>query len=385
MPQKKRGSTVPHKQAAPAPKKPCTEAAAAITGDTAAAGPAVATEIDRHVETIAQMWCGIQQHGPLSVQDGAALASFSLAEFRSRINDGRAYKCCCPIFMLNLAVDPTPDVPVCSRQVTELVNHFFATAPNLDNLPEITVEAPPVTSSLDAIWGTVRQVSPIETTIAFLQACARDIKQSKDLNVLEQWRKALLAVQMTFKTFEDKTATFMHSVQLRQDAMQQGTSLQRTPLQWACEIMAFREMIAQMQGGRAPGGMALADRFAKAGLKFASTSEPPTKTFIDNVVTIHNRMLSVPHIKAALLEADELFGPEDTPFKKVNTLHIITTKACSEGRIYFVVALITKLVHGGVVSLRSAFESLVDSQRADRLRNERPVRLKSRASNQRIR
>ena len=60
MPQKKRGSTVPHKQAAPAPKKPCTEAAAAITGDTAAAGPAaVATEIDRHVETIAQMWSSI--------------------------------------------------------------------------------------------------------------------------------------------------------------------------------------------------------------------------------------------------------------------------------------------------------------------------------------
>ena len=347
MPQKKRDSSVPHKQAAPTPKKACTAAAAADSG----AVSAKASEIDRHVETIAQQWGGIQQHNPISIKDGASLASFNLAEFRSRISEGRAYKCCCSIFILNLAAEPSPDVPICSRQVAEIVDHFFARAPDLDSLPEITVEAPPVTSSLETIWGTVRQVSPIETTIAFLQACARDVKENKDLNALEQWRKALLSVQMTFKKFDDKTAAFMHGIQLRQDAMQKGTSLQRTPLQWACEIMAFREMVTQMQGGRAPGGMALADKFAKAGLKFASTAEPPTKTCIDNVVTIHNRMLAVPHIKAALAEADELFGPEDTPFKKVNTLHIITTKAGSEDRIYFVVTLITKLVHDGVASL----------------------------------
>ena len=62
-------------------------------------------------------------------------------------------------------------------------------------------------------------------------------------------------------------------------------------------------------------------------------------------------MLSVPEIKDALAEADESLDSEDTPFKKVNTLHIICTKAGTPDRIHFALTLMTKLVQTGVMPL----------------------------------
>ena len=202
---------------------------------------------------------------------------------------------------------------------------------------------------VDKVWGTLPQVSAYELTIALIGACYRDLTTSRDPDLQGRWRQALLAVPMVFQHFEDAETAFMHGVSLRQAAIQKGVSLQRTPLQWAIEIMAFREMVAA--GGKPLGAQALAQKFLDANFEFASTAEAPTKTFIDNVITIHQRMLSVPEIKDALAEADEQLPSEETPFKKVNTLHIICTKAGTADRIHFAVTLITKLVQLGEMSL----------------------------------
>ena len=103
--------------------------------------------------------------------------------FHARMAEGRAYKCCCPIFMLNLLDSPTPQVPICNRQLADYTSHFFSTAPDLDDMPEFHVSAPK-NLDIDKAWGMLRQVSPLEVTMPMLTGCARALDSVKDLNVL---------------------------------------------------------------------------------------------------------------------------------------------------------------------------------------------------------
>ena len=59
----------------------------------------------------------------------------------------------------------------------------------------------------------------------------------------------------------------------------------------------------------------------------------------------------MPAIKAALQKADEMFDSEATPFRKVNSLHIICCKARTQDRIHFAVTMIMQLVKSNVWSL----------------------------------
>ena len=88
--------------------------------------------------------------------------------------------------------------------------------------------------------------------------------------------------------------------------------------------------------GGAPGALALAQAFLDR-VKFSKGFEAMTKTFVDNVVSIHDRMLVVPQIRSLLLHVDETFGVDTTPFDTVNKLHIVLTKASSEDKIQFVI------------------------------------------------
>ena len=280
MAKKRHPATVPHPQA----KKTCATIEDVNTGPT--------STLQHQLTTILRTFDGIERDSTLPVKDGASMAPFSASTMYARMQEGQAYKCCCSIFILNLYQNPNPEVPIVARQVRELMLMFFSTAPDLDSLPEITVNAPSQKIESDKIiWGTLPQVSPYEMTIALIGACYRDLTNSRDTELHNRWYRVLLAVPMVFKHFADTEAAFMHGVSLRQKAIQAGVSLQRTPLQWAIEIIAFREMAAT--GGKPLGAQALAQKFKDA-IVFASTAEAPTKTFIENVTIIHQRMLSMP-------------------------------------------------------------------------------------------
>ena len=338
MAKKRQLSTVPHPQA----KRIC--------GKIEDVNTAATSTLQHQLTTILTHFEGIEDEATLAVKDGASMAPFSASTMYQLVQEGRAYRCCCSIFILNLYQNPNPEVPIVARQVRELMLMFFKTAPDLDDLPEITVNAPDKKPETNKIWGTLPQVSPYEMTIAFIGACYRDLINSNDTELHKRWKHALLAVPMVFKNFPDNEAAFMHGVSLRQKAIQAGISLQRTPSQWAIEILSFREMVTAA-GGKPLSAMALAQKFIDANFEFATTAETPTKTFIENVLVINQRMLSVPEIKDALAEADEQLGSEETPFNKVNTLHIICQKANTPDKILFAVTLMTKLVQSGVMVL----------------------------------
>ena len=167
------------------------------------------------------------------------------------MKDGRPYKCSCSVFALNIIDILSPSVPICSRQVEEIKCMLFLDGqpPSVDNQHEMCVEVAKKDLVMQQAWGSLRQISPIEMTVAMLRACVRDVESPVDHSA--EWEKCLRSIPMSFKFCENSEATFMHSVTLRQQAMQSGISLQRTPLQWAIELVDFRETLASQNSGKA--------------------------------------------------------------------------------------------------------------------------------------
>eukprot|EP00969_Alexandrium_andersonii_P329121 14542368-Alexandrium_andersonii.AAC.1 len=58
-----------------------------------------------------------------------------------------------------------------------------------------------------------------------------------------------------------------------------------------------------------------------------------TKTFIDNCLTVNDRVLAVPRCRRVVFKGEEVFTPQDNPFDTVNKLHILVTKAQTEEKI----------------------------------------------------
>ena len=127
---KKRASPAPHPQT----KKTC--------GTIERVNAATTSTFEQHLAAITTHFEGIEAAETLTIREGASMAAFSARELFARVREGRAYKCCCSIFILNLYHNPNPEVPIVTRQVQELIAMFFPSAPDLDNLPEITVNAP---------------------------------------------------------------------------------------------------------------------------------------------------------------------------------------------------------------------------------------------------
>ena len=129
MARKRQAATVPHVQT----KKIC----GTIEKTNTAAGP-----LEAQLATITKRFDGIESEETLTIKDGASLTPLVQKDLTARVVEGRAYRCCCSIFICNLYHNPNPDVPIVTRQVNELIAFFFPTAPDLDNLPEVTVNAP---------------------------------------------------------------------------------------------------------------------------------------------------------------------------------------------------------------------------------------------------
>ena len=130
MARKRQAATVPPAQT----KKIC--------GTIEKTNTAAAATLEEQLATITKQFEGIDVADPLTIKDGASMTPFSAKDLMARVADGRAYKCCCSIFICNLYHNPNPEVPIVTRQVNELIAFFFPSAPDLDRLPEITVNAP---------------------------------------------------------------------------------------------------------------------------------------------------------------------------------------------------------------------------------------------------
>ena len=74
---------------------------------------------------------------------------------------------------------------------------------------------------------------------------------------------------------------------------------------------------------------------------------PSTTSFIDAALTVHARMLSIPVVKALLVDAQE--GEKNNPLDKITKLLVIAQKAQSVDRIQWAVEMILDLYASGAL------------------------------------
>ena len=133
----------------------------------------------------------------------------------------------------------------------------------------------------------------------------------------------MLSIPTTMKSLNGDQAKCFHSVQLRQDVRVEHMVIPRSPAQWCFEIVAFRNR--QKVGGKVPGADKLAKLFLD-NVRFSPDEEQMSKTFIDNCLTVHDRMLQNDQIRSSILYAENKWGKK-SPLDSVNKLHIIIFKA----------------------------------------------------------
>lgn len=112
-------------------------------------------------------------------------------------------------------------------------------------------------------------------------------------------------------------------MQIRQDVRVEHMVVPRSPAQWCYEIVNFRNGLKV--NGKVPGADKLASMFLE-NVRFSADEEKMSKTFIDNCLTVHDRLLSDDAIRASILYAENKWGKR-SPFDSVNKLHIIVFKA----------------------------------------------------------
>lgn len=262
----KAGAKTKAASAPPPAEEPCAKKAR-VGVDASTPSPIdckISLELHKYLTKIEEAWPGIQDKPTLAITDGAPLCAFKQTDFQARMADGRPHKCCCSLFVLNLMSVGKNQPPLCSRKVDELVAMLYPCAPVIDEVPAMTVRVK--TKNADVLqlhWGTLELVSPLEPLVALLRACYRDVTNDSSPDVLDAWERALRAIQMGFFHFDDEEQAFLHGVQLRQTAMQCGVSLTRTPLQWACELVAFRDtLVVERNGSKtAPSAALVAEKF----------------------------------------------------------------------------------------------------------------------------
>ena len=224
---------------------------------------------------------------------------------------------------------------------------------------EIGVEA-----SEQVDMANLQRVSPSEPLHALLFACARDLREitavsqavdegraeedattaTNHTEKIQKWRRLLTSVPTLFRVLPGENPKCFASIQARIDIAAHTQAVARKPAQWAMEIVLHQHRLHRQRGGRvAPGAEKVAEDL-RNNLKMTNVSqtdspfEPITKTFVDNCITIHDRLLR---------HADLLQLAMASTWDKVNKLHILCCKAGNRDNIKWVMQLVEDMLVTG--------------------------------------
>ena len=250
----------------------------------------------------------------------------------------------------------------------KLSNHFFKDVYNLAKLPTLEVAVDHAGGEgVELKMCNLQRVSPCEHVHALIFACARDMQGIIDFAAQTElpmddetaasqaalktkWVQVLTSVPTKFKILTTESQRFFASVQARIDADVEAKTIARKPAQWAMEVVLHQSRMHRESGSRhPPGAQAVAEDLAK-NLNFGgatgdetSVYEAMTKTFVDNCLTIHDRLLKHPDLLRIVMKSR-------LPWDKVNKLWVLVTKAGSREIIQWVLECIQDAIENKTMS-----------------------------------
>jgi hypothetical protein len=260
---------------------------------------------------------------------------------------GRKYRALCNLLWLSFdeTDGPNKGVPILARSIDGLRKHYFQ-KPAVMPLP-VTV-AVKNGQTLASMKGSLVRVSPPEMVHAMVTAMHTDFKNGCDETTMLAWRDAVLSTDMEFRFIESEDAQHFSCLQDRQDAHANYKGLRLSTIQVIFDVAAFKARKERASGKQSASDVAVAymNHVTWAG---APDETPCTPNYVDSALTVHKRMLTVPAIRAILLNADEHDMPN--PLDSIVKLQAIASKADTETNILWTVTLLLDFYYSKAIYL----------------------------------
>jgi hypothetical protein len=251
------------------------------------------------------------------------------------------YECACNFWWQSFKPNQAAvNIPVNSRAVTNLANHWFPKAP--DTMPFIIIVAAHPGLDVLANVGELIRVSPPETVQAFLISCAEACRAGANAAELEKWRRAMLTVTIRFEKILTQNDLYWRAANLREMVVSEFRAVALTPVQRICQVVEFKTAQERKAGGRLS-AEAVAKLFME-NLKMSDDSEQLSKNLVDNILTVWGRALSQPAVLAVVLEMEEF---KHTPFDTILKMYTIVIKAQQPLTIKWVFLALADMTRAG--------------------------------------
>ncbi|CAK9038886.1 Uncharacterized protein SCF082_LOCUS22815 [Durusdinium trenchii] len=209
------------------------------------------------------------------------------------------------LFWVNLKWSATPKVPVNEKGVDNFRQQHFSSPKRWIKQPMIIA----VEESMTLHFGNLTRVTPEEADHALLLAVSGAIDAGEDEQVLRQWRAVLLTVPMIFEILPTNDQKFFR-VNLRNEIITDFDSLARNTAQRIYELMSFKHTkeTTMKRKLEVPELYTMwSEQVTESKAKIAEL-EKVTESFCRDAVTIYERLLNVPELRARCLALDSAYG-----------------------------------------------------------------------------
>jgi hypothetical protein len=237
----------------------------------------------------------ILSEDPLGIGNAGHKNVFLQEEFDQAMTTVGLYECACNFWWQSFKPNQAAvNIPVNSRAVTNLANHWFPKAP--DTMPFIIIVAAHPGLKVLANSGELIRVSPPETVHAFLQSCAEACRTGANAVEMDKWRRAMHTVTFRFEVILTQNDLYWRAANLREMVVSEYRAVALTPVQRICQVIEFKAAQERKAGGRLSSEM-VAKLFLE-NLKMSEDSEKLSKNLVDNILTVWARALSQPAVLA---------------------------------------------------------------------------------------
>ena len=174
--------------------------------------------------------------------------------------------------------------------------------------------------------GSLQRVSPEEPAHALLFSIQEAIQAGHGDDILKRWRALLLSSDMVFEVIAPGDARYWRALNLREEVSEKHVVLSRSLRQRVFDIAGFKN-----EKDKETGVVMSSEKVSKLyrqHVKFASSTEAVSTSFVDSALTIYRRVLHIQENHTLLEWCDATYmDAKRNPFSSISTLQALVDRA----------------------------------------------------------
>ena len=353
------------KKAKPVAKPPAPSPAQAPSA-SGSAGSAISADdpnfeylqdLSSAMNDILRIWPEIPSADPLPVmstdttQPTGFQAPFTAVEFDSifaqtPVPAGAQYSTGINFFWMRNLGSITPWIPLYKQRVLELGNTMFPggrPTPIIEQY-QIAVE---FSNGADLPKGSLARISPDELAHAPIFVVSERIRAGAGDAELAEWKRVLLSVPAVFASFPTEDSKYAAAMKRRSRLTGVGESVKHTLRQTIYNVVGFKRRKESFCGpiNNAQLAKFYMDHVISGG---GAGEELHKKSVIDSLITIHDRILSIPKCEAVIRGNEEVFGANGA-FNNVWKLQEVIYRCKRSAKITWLLCVLDDRLRAGTL------------------------------------